>query len=281
LSLRGFIDLMRLPNSTLSGLGAVFSILVYTGYRLEPTSLAIAFTTGFLVTASSMIINDVVDLEVDRVNKPWKPLPRGLIKPSIALKTAYILIAIAIALNTLLGPLRTVVTIIYSAIGVSYNYLRKHWWSHTLVAASTTGPIIYGYASAGAPAGEALFTALFTLVVFKVTLGREFLKAIQDIEGDSKLGYKTIATVYGVDKASRAMLTVGLAGSIIALSTIALNTSTAYKALIAIAATLYTVQVVEAHNHRGKREKLEKPRKYTLLAMYIGTTAFWLIKIPN
>lgn len=280
LSIRGYLELIRIPNSVLSGLGAVFSLLVYTYYHVENTVLIpVAFLTGFLVTGASMIINDVVDLEVDRLNKPWKPLPRGDASPGTSMKIAWLFLVVAVVLNAVVNLFTTITTIFYGFIGASYSYLRRKWWSHILVALSTTGPIVYGYVAAGLPVNDLYFTILFTIVIFTVTLGREFLKAIQDIEGDSKQGYKTIATVHGLEKASKTMLATGLTGGVLGLATLATNTSIFYKVFITIAAVVYIYSVIQAYRNKNTREKLEKPRKNTLLAMYIGTIAFWLSKI--
>ncbi|MEM4517319.1 MAG: geranylgeranylglycerol-phosphate geranylgeranyltransferase, partial [Desulfurococcaceae archaeon] len=257
---------------------AVFALLVYTRYSVDLYALIIAFATGFLVTGASMIVNDVVDLEVDRVNKPWKPLPRGDVSAGASLVLAALFVSIALLANVLLGLKTVLVTLAYSTIGLSYSFLRGKWWSHFLVAASTTGPILYGYMASNAPPGDFYFTVFFTIVVFTVTLGREFLKAIQDVEGDAKIGYRTIATTLGVDKASKVMLATGITGSTLGVLSTLLETSALYKALITAAAAMYSYSIINAHKHRENKLKLEKPRKTTLIAMFTGILAFWLSK---
>lgn len=279
MTLRAYLELVRLPNSILSGLGALFSILVYSGYSANPLVLSIGFITGFLLTGASMVVNDVVDLEVDKVNKPWKPLPRGDASVQSSLVLAVVMVAVALALNTYLGTPALLVSVVYCALGISYSFMRKYWWSHVLVATSTTGPVVYGYVVTGAPRRDLYFTTVFTAVVVAVNLGREFLKALQDYEGDLAKGYKTIATRLGVEKALRAMLVTGVVGSALALYTLALSVSLAYKALIAVAAALYAYSVLAAYKHSSRREVLENSRKKTLIAMFIGTVAFWLSKL--
>jgi geranylgeranylglycerol-phosphate geranylgeranyltransferase len=279
-SVRDYLEIIRLPNSTLSGLGAVFAVLAYTGYSASAASLLVAFVTGFALTGAAMAVNDVADLEVDRVNKPWKPLPRGAVHPSRALQLGVALLVVGVIANTALGAARTLVAALYALIGVSYSYLRRHAWSHLLVAASTTGPVLYGYVSAGAPLSDLPFTVAFSATVLAATLGREFLKSIQDLEGDRRRGYRTLATVYGVGAASRAMLACCAGSAAGAAVTALMSTSALYKALIALAATLYAVSVYRAYKHVESREVLERERRNTLKAMFIGMTAFWLSKAP-
>ena len=271
--------MLRVPNSVLSGIGALFAVLVYSEYRVDAALLAIAFTTGFTVTGASMIVNDIVDLQVDRVNKPWKPLPRGEADVGKSWLLASILVATALLANTFLGLKPLAVTVFYTAIGLSYSFLRGESWSHLLVAASTTGPIIYGYVAAGNPRGDIYFTLTFTAVIFTVNLGREFMKAIQDYRGDLEHGYKTIATTLGVEKASQVMLATGLTGSIMGALTIIMENSIIYKALITTAALIYAYNIYQAYLNRDNKETLDKPRKNTLIAMYTGIIAFWLSKI--
>lgn len=278
MSVRGYVELVRPPNSILSGVGAAFSVLVYAGYVANYVVLSLAFATGFLVTAASMIVNDVVDLDVDMVNKPWKPLPRGAVRKSNALKLALILVLVAITVNAAVGPAALLVALAYCAVGVSYSFLRRHCWSHALVALSTTGPVVYGYVVAGLPGGDLSFTILFSSVVAVVTLGREFLKAVQDYEGDSRHGYKTLATVLGLEGASRVVALTGIMGVLLAAYTATLDVGPAYRVLILIAAATYLYGVYVAYSRRWNKKALERSRKLMLWAMFIGMVAFWLSK---
>jgi geranylgeranylglycerol-phosphate geranylgeranyltransferase len=278
-SIRGYIELIRLPNSVLSGLGALFAVLAYAGYVVDYPSLLLAFTTGFFVTGASMVVNDIVDLEVDKLNKPWKPIPRGAVSPFKARALAMAFLAVGVLPNLALSAIRALVAGVYALIGVSYSYLRRYTWSHVLVAISTTGPVVYGYFSTKTLTSDLEFTVLFSLTIFLVTLGREFLKAIQDYEGDKARGYRTIATVYGVEAASKIMIATCIAGVAMATTTLLLGVSVVYKAMIALAATMYAVSIYKAYKERSK-EALEEGRRNTLIAMYIGTLAFWLFKAP-
>lgn len=267
-----YLKLIRPPNALLSGIGASFAINVFSGYSADPLKLLIGFATGFLLTGASMIVNDIVDAEVDKLNKPWKPIPSGEADARAAGYLAASFAIIALLANALMGWEALAVSAIYAAIGIGYNFARKLWWSHALVAASTTGPVVYGYAVSGFPSSSLSFAALFSLVIFIVTLGREFLKAVQDFEGDSKRGYRTIATAFGVRKASIAMLLTGLAGSALGIATVAVCGGALYRALITLAAILYAYSIAVAY----KRGELERARKLTLAAMFVGMAAFWL-----
>ncbi len=266
----------------MTGIGVLFAYLAYTNYHINHWHyLLIGFITGYLGSASSMMINDYVDRFVDAINKPWKPIPSGRVKESIILYLSILFLIMIPLINTPLGLIPLLVATTYALIGYSYSFLRKHWWSHFIVSTSTTGPIIYGYVLAGMPSEKILFTILFSTTIFLITSGREVLKAIMDIRGDKEYGYITIPIRYGVEKARKTYLALGLTGSIIGVFTgFITDTSTLYKVLIVIAATHYTYYAYKSYMNIGDREILEKTRKNMLYAMMTGLTAFWVSSLP-
>ncbi len=264
----------------MSGIGATLATLVYLDYRVSWSHtilLVIGFLTGFTLTACAMIVNDLVDVEVDKVNKPWRPLPRGAISTKRALILALILGVLGVLVNTVIyNILLVLVALIYGILGVIYSFMRKYWWSHILVALSTTGPVVYGYVAAGIPFSKLELAVFFSLIVFFATIGREILKAVQDYRGDAERGYSTLATKYGVETALRAMLVTGFTASLLAaISVVMLKTSLFYKTLILITAILYTHSLLRAYK-KPTPLVLEESRKKTLLAMSLGLLAFWL-----
>ncbi len=271
--------LMTRPfNSFMTGLGVLFAVLVYTNYSLPPIHvLLIGFLTGFLGSASSMLINDYIDRFVDAVNKPWKPIPSGRVKPSSVFWSSLIVMTLAIIINIPIGFTALIIASIYVIVGYMYSFLRRYWWSHFIVSFSTTGPIVYGYVVAGAPASLLGLMACFSLTIFFINSGREILKAIMDVEGDKKYGYITIPIRYGVGRARLLMIMMGLVGSVLGIATgIAGYAGAYYLVLITIAAIVYMYALIKAYRYIGRREILEKSRKHTIRAMLLGLIAFLL-----
>lgn len=277
-----YLSMMRPLNSLMSGIGVVFTALMFAGYSAESIGAAriiVGFATGFTVTAASMIVNDVVDVEVDRVNKPWKPLPSGKASPKTAVFLSILLLAAALSLNTLLGSIFTLTTLVYSLLGVGYSFLRRYWWSQLLVPASVTGPIAYGYIAAGAPRGDFYTAVGLASTIYIVTFGREVLKAIQDLEGDRTRGYTTIPMRFGVKESSKLMAAASVAGPAAGVATGILNGSgLIYTALISLAGALYAYSMIKATRSLSSEAVLEKARRETLLEMLLGLVAFWLFK---
>ena len=262
----------------MTGMGIVFAILLYTGWRPEPIGILIGFLTGFLGSASAMIINDVVDYRVDAVNKPWKPIPSGKVDPGVARYLSMVFLALAISINISLGLYPLLTALIYGLTGYLYSFMRRFWWSHFLVAFSTTSPIIYGYTVAGSPREYLVLAVMFSLTIYVATLGREVVKAWMDIEGDKRYGYVTIPLRYGVDATKKIIVATALTAPMLALLTGYLaHTSIYYYVLMLVSSTIYVIYMVKTVVKPDKKN-MEKTRRYTLYAMMLGLLAFLLSK---
>ncbi len=213
--LRDLFMLMRPVNCLMTGVSVILAYIVFGGRGSLPVYLA-GFATGLLVCAASMYINDVVDAEVDRINKPWKPIPSGRMSPVLVKRLSIIYVLAALAINMFIGYYAAVVVAAYAAVSYLYSFLRRYWWSHLLVSTSTTAPFIYGYALAGFPGDRLLFATLFSAVVFVINTGREIAKSVGDVEGDRAAGYSTAALRFGVESAAQAPLVLGIIGGVLA-----------------------------------------------------------------
>lgn len=265
----------RPPNSLMSGVGALALAVAFRGYTPFAEAAA-GLATGYFVTAAAMLLNDVVDASVDAVNKPWKPIPSGRASPRAALALAAALLALALALNAALGPLPLAACAAYSALGTAYSFSRRRWWSHFLVSASTTGPVVYGWALAGAPPRAAGVVLAFSASVFATTTGREVVKAMQDVEGDSAAGYATIPTVFGLEAARKIPIACGVLGTGAGLLAVPAGAGLLYAALLSAAGAIYTWAAFEAYEGPGDRRALESARVKMLAAMALGLAAQFL-----
>lgn len=278
-----YLKMIRPLNSFMSGIGVVFSILAYSSYSIDygkALLMLAGFTTGFTATAASMLVNDIVDVEVDRVNKPWKPLPSGKAKVGTTWALTMILASVAVLVNVAVGWSLVAVTLIYLSIGVLYNFMRRYWWSQFMVSASTTGPIVYGYVASGLPEDSIVFTTLFALTIFTVNTGREVLKAVQDMEGDKSMGYNTIPLRIGVQPSLVILKAAGLLGPLLGVTAGLMGgASLAYITLISLAGYFYARSLFKACGKPGDKQVLESSRRNTLKAMMLGLLAFWVSRI--
>ena len=267
----------RPPNSFMTGISVLLTYIMVNNYRVSDyITLFIGFVTGYLVSATAMLINDVVDIKVDKINKPWKPLPRGVFSSGFIIRISLSFIIISIAINILVSISAFITVIIFSFIAYIYSFLRRYWWSHFLVSISTTAPFIYGYVLAGAPQDKVLLITLFSIVVFLINSAREFVKSIADYEGDRKIGYSTIATKYGKRYAAIMSMIFGVIGSFIAIIIGVLGIASIYYLILLTIASILFIQANYRVLNKTSRDTCIKAKKQMLIAMLIAIIGFSL-----
>ncbi len=200
--LKGFYRLGR-PINALAGCVAVF----VSGYVAGPPSwlpVIMAAAVVLLITVSTNAWNDYIDIEIDRINKPARPLPSGEISPQQALifSTAGTILSLVIAY--FIGPLA-----FYIAFGSNMLLYLYSWklkctvlWGNGSVAAIVALCFIFG----GVAAENIQPTLMLAATVFFALLGREILKTMADYRGDLQEGCRTIATAWGRQAARKVMI---------------------------------------------------------------------------
>ncbi len=141
-------------------------------------------------------INDYFDYEIDRINRPERPLPRGAMSRKTALYYSLSLFAVGLALAYFINTADFVLAIVAYAAMVLYAWkLKPLPFVGNLVVASLTGATpLYG-ALAVNRIGLAGYLAL---CAFLVNVAREVIKDIEDVEGDiTKGGAKTLPILWG------------------------------------------------------------------------------------
>jgi geranylgeranylglycerol-phosphate geranylgeranyltransferase len=97
MKVRGVIRLSRPVNSGMMGLAVLIGEAITLQGGLLPLPSLLGFVTAFALTASSMVLNDYYDREVDAVNEPGRPIPRGVIRPGEALGFTVVLAGVGLA----------------------------------------------------------------------------------------------------------------------------------------------------------------------------------------
>ena len=182
------------PFNGFSGALAVF-LGGYVARTGEWFDVFLAAVVTFLITGAGNTWNDYLDVEIDRINKPERPLPSGAVSRRAALVWALSLNAIALIIAAFINPASFAVALLASAILYLYSWKLK---STVLVGNLTVGVIsatsvIFG----GIAAGNARPSIPLAIIIFVAITGREILKTLADYEGDLRQRVKTIATAWG------------------------------------------------------------------------------------
>ncbi|MDG6989165.1 MAG: geranylgeranylglycerol-phosphate geranylgeranyltransferase [Nitrososphaerota archaeon] len=202
---RGALDLVRPVNCAMIGFAVIIGAFVSKPPTILVAQLALGFLTGFFICAYSMVVNDVYDVEVDRINRPERPIPSGRVTVQEADRLSVAALAAGMACSILsLNPLAVAVAAVYAALSWVYNSRAKKSGlpGNIIVASSLAIPFIYGGAVAGgAVAGSLLL--LMALTAFFSGVGREVVKAMADVEGDARRDVDSVARRRGLGFASR------------------------------------------------------------------------------
>jgi 4-hydroxybenzoate polyprenyltransferase len=199
----------------------------FTAYQvfsyLEPTHLLLIIAASVFIAAGGYIINDYFDLNIDRVNKPHKLVVEKIIKRRWAIIWHLVLSAIGLCLSfcasLLIGDWYFIITIanfccIVALWVYSTTYKKRLLVGNTLISALTAWVILVlyiaqfphwfkvdiGYKIRYDGAMENLFkyAMLYAAFSFVISLIREVIKDMEDMEGDAKYGCKTMPIVWGI-----------------------------------------------------------------------------------
>lgn len=203
-----FVKLVRPVNCVLMGFAVIVGSALACGASAfqQLQSLMLGFATGFFLTGAAMAINDYYDREIDAVNEPKRPIPSGVISSSEALVFAFFLTVIGLAAAVLTGQfpnwqclaiasLSWVVVTLYVTRGKKTGFL-----GNLLVSICIATPFVYGSFVVGKEL--LLTTSVFVAIVFLSNTGREVTKGIVDVQGDRKNNVRTVAVLYGEQKAA-------------------------------------------------------------------------------
>ena len=218
--MRATLRLVRPANVAVSFLGTVVGGLAAAAVGLGPSRtlwflLVLAASSTGLVTAAGNVLNDLGDLEGDRLNHPERPLATGEVTPraargfTVGLFVAGAAVAVPVAL---VEPWVGVILAVAIAALLAYELA---WKARGLVGNIAVGGLtamvfLYG----GAAAGRPWVVLPFAAMAFLATLSREVIKDMEDVAGDT--ARRTVPRVHGMATASA--LARGAIGAAIALS---------------------------------------------------------------
>jgi geranylgeranylglycerol-phosphate geranylgeranyltransferase len=167
-----------------------------------------------LAVGAGMAINDYFDREIDRVNRPDRPIPSGAVSPREALAFSGVLFGLAVALAVTLPPLAVGIAVVNLLALVAYTELFKGLpgLGNALVGYLTGSTFLFGGAAVGGRLESVL--VLFALASL-ATFAREVVKDVEDVAGDREEGLRTLPIAYG-ERPSLYLATAVLAVAVLA-----------------------------------------------------------------
>lgn len=194
-----YLKIIRPFNFLFVLLAVLFGAYYQTQFSLSLKPILAAFSAAF-ICSSGYIINDIYDIEIDKTNKPDRPLPAGEISISSARTLAILLFVFGFLLALYLQNLPMIMLALFNAV-ILWFYAKKSkrllFWANLIVAFTSASTFIYG-GLVNDNFGNSLFVFVVALLY---TLIRELVKDVEDVKGDGKQNAKTVPLVYGRQKA--------------------------------------------------------------------------------
>ncbi len=160
--------------------------------------LLLIFSVVFINGAGN-VINDIRDLEIDRINRPARPLPAGAIQPRAAAWYTGTLFAGGLLLAAFLNWSSFLIAACIAfplLTGYSFYFKRMVLVGNLVVAVMLGMAFIY----VGAAMGRIADMIPIALLAFGFTIIREIVKDLEDMEGDRAVDARTLPLVWGVKK---------------------------------------------------------------------------------
>lgn len=187
-----FIAFFLLPrplNGLITALSVGVGALTSTGDLTWLPALLAALSAA-LINGAGNAFNDVIDIDIDRINRPDRPLPSGHLSVGTAKAQILVLIVAGCFCGFWLSPGHGLLALAVALLLGIYSIFLKNslLWGNILVASIGAIAFFYGALAIG-DIGRAWIPALFA---FLFHIGREIVKDIEDVTGDQIRGQHTL-----------------------------------------------------------------------------------------
>ena len=227
-----YLKLLRWPNLIFIALTLIlikFSFFEEFGatITLNAFGYALLILATLCIAASGYVINDIYDIQADKINKPKKLIVGNKISEKKAnnlfITLNIIGVAIGFYLANLLGrPAFVAIFIFSSALLYLYaSYLKQipvlgNILISFLVAFVVLLPAVFDLFPSISPQNKKIQSLLFSILLdyavfaFLVNLLREMVKDQEDTKGDYNAGIKTLPIVLGHSRTNKVIFATGI-----------------------------------------------------------------------
>lgn len=202
--MNAYLEIIRPGNAVMAAISVVLMMIVGHYYGLPIILCALIV---FVCTGAGNTINDVFDYKIDEINKPSRPIPSGRISLKNARNYSYVLFAIGVIISLIVSYLVGAIwptVIVVPAVIIMYLYARN--LKAMPLVGNLTVAILTGFCfviagtviSCATDSLKILFVSIYLgLFAVFMTLAREIVKDMEDIEGDKLEGARTFPILYG------------------------------------------------------------------------------------
>ncbi|MFX1235684.1 MAG: geranylgeranylglycerol-phosphate geranylgeranyltransferase [Promethearchaeota archaeon] len=290
MKLKDIIEILRPINDIMGSFTVVIGILntrIDIPVDLIIMNIILGAITYFFIAASGMVINDIYDIEIDKINRPQRPIPSGRISIHQAKIIFFITYGLGIVISVFhslffrLGFLNIILVVFFGFIGWVYAKWGKKsgFFGNLIVSVSFSIGLIYGAILNNALIPSYIY--FFFLTSFFLLLSREVIKGCEDIEGDRELNVKTLAILIGIKKSTKMAITFSFLAIIFFilpnLTPIISPTLFLISMIFGLAVVGYATILM--FYSKSERENFKKISLFLKVGAFLGLLAFLLASI--
>ncbi len=199
----GLFRLFRFELPFTAGVCVILGELLALGKLPTTIEIVLGFLSVFFISASSLILNDYFDIEIDKINAPERPLPAGLVTGQDVVLLSIVVTMLGFIAGYLISLEALLVVILVWAVGFLYNWRFKKagFIGNLMVSFSVGMTFVFG-----GVAVDRFFEKIvwfFAIMVMLIDLGEEIAADAMDIKGDRQVGSRSLALVLGPENALR------------------------------------------------------------------------------
>ena len=282
--IKTYVELTKPFNNSKSTLYYGFCTFIGTllafsyDVRLWPSlKAAISITlSAFAVYA----LNDIYDIEIDRINAPERPLPSGRITINEAFALSFVLLIISLSIASTINLTTFFFTLLFSILGIIYSTpplrLKDGLYGNICWGLGLGSTILCG----ASIATLTLRPVIVALGLFFLTAGCAFTKDLKDLEGDRALNMRTFPIIIGEKRTIILMTIMAAAGfPIFLLDFLLYGINIYYLMIIMLSVLSFSYSLIPLYNHTGSRMIYNKAYKIQSVSGFILIIAFILISL--
>jgi geranylgeranylglycerol-phosphate geranylgeranyltransferase len=195
---RGLLELTRPGNVVAAGVLTFIGSFVAVGPAIvgeHVVAATAAVAATLFATGAGNAINDYFDRDIDAINQPNRPIPRGAVSPRSALVFCLVLFGGAVVSALVLPVLAIGIAVVNLLALVVYTTFFKGTpgLGNLVVSYLVGSTFLFGGAAVGNAEASVVLFALAALS----TVSREIIKDVEDIEGDRQEGLNTLPVAIG------------------------------------------------------------------------------------
>ena len=184
----------------------LFVIICQNNKSEHLSLLVLALMIGVTCNLFIVGLNQMSDVEIDRINKPYLPIPSGALNLKQAKIIVYTALIISLGLALYVSPYLFAIIALSNTIGWAYSmrpfFLKRHHLTAALsisivrgIMINLGGFLVFNYLvnnTLDIPENVLILTVF--IIVFSIAIS--WFKDLPDIEGDAKYKIKTFAITY-------------------------------------------------------------------------------------